>query len=180
MRKSHLITVAAVLAALGTTAAAEAGPAGAKTTTAPACKTGQLVATIGSPNGAAGSIYYKLRFANLGTACTLTGYPGVSAVNIEGAQLGSAASRGGGGSRTITLRAATVNAVFSTASATLQIVEAGNFPVARCHQTLAAGLRIYPPNQKTALAVPLPFDACAQRGTTYISVGPVNEPRRAG
>jgi hypothetical protein len=172
MRKSKLIPIAA-LVALGASPAAHAVPAVAKTAAAPACTTRQLVATIGSPNGAAGSIYYKLTFTNLGSACTLAGYPGVSAVNVEGAQLGSPATRSGSGSRTITLKAASINSVFPTASATLQIVEAGNFPTARCNQTLAAGLRVYPPGQKAALVVPLPFDACAKTGTTYLAIGAV-------
>jgi hypothetical protein len=170
MRKSQLIPVVAVLAALSTTAAGIL-PALAKTA-APACKSGQLVAKIGSPSGAAGSTYYKLTFANLGSACTLTGYPGVSAVNVRGKQVGSPAKRSGGTVKTITLKAATT-ATFSTASATLQIVEAGNFPATRCKPTLAAGLRVYPPNQQAALAVPLPFEACSKTGTAYVSIGAV-------
>jgi hypothetical protein len=44
---------------------------------------------------AAGSIYYHLEFTNLsGRACTLVGYPGVSAINLSGHQLGSAADSG--------------------------------------------------------------------------------------
>lgn len=168
MRRSLLIPTAAVLAALGSGAAMTAS-ASAKS---PACKTGQLVATLGNPNGAAGSTYYELTFANLGSACTLSGFPGVSAVNVKGAQLGSPATRSGGAVKTVTLKAATAE-TFSTASATLRVVDAGNFPSTKCRQTLAAGLRIYPPNQKVALAVPLPFGACSKSGTEYLSIGAV-------
>jgi len=43
-------------------------------------------------DGAAGSVYYTLQFTNLsGHACTLRGYPGVSAVSLSGHQLGAPA-----------------------------------------------------------------------------------------
>jgi hypothetical protein len=39
-------------------------------------------------------VYYTLRLTNLATVpCSLRGYPGVSAVDLAGKQLGSAAGR---------------------------------------------------------------------------------------
>jgi len=133
----------------------------------PKCTTSGLVVwldTVG--NGTAGSIYYTLHFTNLsGRTCTLGGYPGVSAVNLTGHQLGSAASRNHTGTpQTIVL------APGADATATLQIVEAGNFQISACHQTTAAGLRVFPPNLTASKVVPFPFSACSKTGPVYLSV----------
>jgi hypothetical protein len=61
----------------------------------------------------------------------------------------------------------------ATVTATLRVVQAGNFPNATCHLASAAGVRVYPPGQKAAKVVPFPFDACARSGPVYLSVGPV-------
>jgi hypothetical protein len=134
-------------------------PAPPSRAAAPACQTGQLVSFISASNGAAGSIYYTLQFDNLGATCTLSGYPGVSAVSLTGKQLGTPAIKTGAKGRTVRLAGAK-DGRWGTASAQLRIVEAGNFPTARCEPALAAGLRVYPPNQTAALAVPLPFQTC--------------------
>ncbi len=152
-------------------AAALAAPAAGAAVAPPACQTAQLVATVGSGNGAAGTIFYTLDFTNLGATCTLRGYPGVSAVSLTGRQLGRPAARASGNrTRTVTLKAAT--SVFSPASATttLGISDGVTGSSPGCHPVLAAGLRIYPPNQKAALAVPLPFAACANRGPSFMNV----------
>src|SRR4051795_8429616 len=63
---------------------------------APRCATSGLVIWLDTRSGgaAAGSVYYALELTNLsGHACTLCGYPGVSAVDLSGRQLGSASSR---------------------------------------------------------------------------------------
>src|ERR1700733_14616032 len=61
----------------------------------PACQTGGLVTWLDTNgNGTAGSIFYTLNFTNLsGRRCTLRGYPGVSAVNLRGQQIGRPATR---------------------------------------------------------------------------------------
>jgi hypothetical protein len=133
----------------------------------PKCGTPGLVVWLDTQgNGTAGSIYYTLEFTNLsGHACTLGGYPGVSAVNLDGHQLGSAASRDHATSpRTLTL------ARDATATAVLRIVEAGNFPRTVCGQVTAAGLRVYPPNLTTSKVVPFPFSACSLTGPVYLNV----------
>lgn len=53
---------------------------------------------------------------------------------------------------------------------TLQIVEAGNFPASSCHLVTAAGLRVFPPNQRAAKVVPFPFAACSRSGPVYLTV----------
>src|ERR1700691_2918412 len=68
-------------------AAAEAVP--------PRCGTGALTAWLGIPgDGFAGGVNYQLELSNTSRhACSLYGYPGVSALGSGGHQLGSAARR---------------------------------------------------------------------------------------
>lgn len=159
-------------ASLITPAAGAAGGA-APRATPKACTTKQLVTYLTGANGAAGTTYYTLNFTNLGGACTLHGYPGVSAVSHSGHILGSAARRQKvGRAKTVTLRAAKVGNP-SSATVTLAVVQALNFPAARCHPVNAAGLRVYPPNQRTSETIPLPFTACSHRGPIYLKIGAV-------
>ena len=162
MRRS-LLTLAAVSLAAGAIAAATPAANGATRS----CATPDLVVWLNTQgNGAAGSIYYRLEFTNLARRrCSLRGYPGVSAVDLAGRRLGSPATRNPMHVRTITLAAG------GTANAVLRIVEAGNYPRARCKPTTAAGLRVYPPNQRVSKIVPFPLRACAKAGVAYLSVG---------
>jgi uncharacterized protein DUF4232 len=135
--------------------------------TPPKCPTSGLVVWVNTDgDGTAGSIYYKLEFTNLsGASCTLTGYPGVSGIDLSGHQLGSA-----GGHDTSTAARTVTLANGATKTATLRVVEAGNFPSAQCHMTEAAGVRVYPPNQTASKIVPFPFYACTHTGPVYLSV----------
>jgi len=138
----------------------------------PICATSGLVVWLDTQgDGAAGSTYFNLEFANLsGHACTLLGYPGVSAVNLVGKQLGSAASRDKSG------KPATVKlAAGGSATVVLRITDVGVFSSSACHQTTAAGLRVYPPNQTVSRVVPFPFAACTHTGTVYLSVEAVKK-----
>jgi hypothetical protein len=139
-----------------------AGAAGA-----PACTTSGLVVWLNTMgNGAAGSIYYALEFTNLsGHRCTLAGYPGVSAVDLGGRRIGAAAARDPAlAPRTVTLGAG------ANVGATLQIVDAGNFSRSACRPVTAAGLRVYPPNQRASKVVPFPFAACGHGGVGVLRV----------
>ena len=158
---ARLIGVAAVVCTA--TAAASA----TVMTGTPRCSTARLVVWLGGQGGrTAGSTYYKLELTNLsGRACTLRGYPGVSAVSLAGRRLGSAASRNAvHPPRSITLRSG------ATATAVLQVVDVHNLPRASCDPTTAAGLRVYPPGQTASKLVPFPFLACARGGPQYLSV----------
>ena len=79
-------------AAFATTAS---GAARASAEEAPACTAfglGVWVA-VNQGGGAAGTIYYPLEFTNLsGRTCSLFGFPGVSALDAQGRQLGSPAN----------------------------------------------------------------------------------------
>jgi hypothetical protein len=133
----------------------------------PKCPTASLVIWLNTQGGgaAAGSSYYKLEFTNQsGHACTLTGFPGVSAVDLHGHQLGSPARKNPSSTRAVRL------ANGATAAAVLQIVVAGNFPQSACHRAPAAALRVYPPNQTASKLVPFPFDACSRPGPVFLSV----------
>ncbi|MFL5864442.1 MAG: DUF4232 domain-containing protein [Solirubrobacteraceae bacterium] len=160
-----LSLLAAPVAALSLAAAPTAGAA------TPACRTGGLVVWMDTQgNGTAGTIFYTLNFTNLsGHACTLRGFPGVSAVNLGGQRLGRAAARDTGQTvRTITLTAG------HTAHATLGIVDISALPRASCRPSTAAGLRVFPPNQTASKVIPFPFPACGGTGGfTFLRIRPV-------
>jgi hypothetical protein len=161
------ITSAAACAALAcvvalATAAVPASAAGPQ-----GCATSGLVVWLDTRgDAAAGSAYYPLRFTNLtDRRCTLYGYPGVSAVDLRGRRLGSAASRD---------RAFTPGVVVlepgATATGTLRITDASNFSPTDCRPVTAAGLRVYPPGRTASKLVPFPFRACSLAGPVYLSV----------
>jgi hypothetical protein len=146
------------------------------TASAPRCATSGLVVWLNVPPGNhyAGGAYYYVEFTNLsGHTCTLSGYPGVSAVSLSGGALGRPAGWG-------VVRPAVVGlAPGATATSILQIADPANFG-SRCfrpgsppHLPTAAGLRVYPPNQFVSKVVPYPFSACASTGPVYLHAGPV-------
>jgi uncharacterized protein DUF4232 len=159
------------VAAAACAVALAAGAAAARTTATviPGCRTSGLVVWLDtSGNGAAGSFFYTLRLTNQsGRTCSLAGYPGVSGVDLRGRQLGRAASRNPSPVRRVTLPNG------ATAAATLRIVDALNFPAAVCRPTPAAGIRVYPPNQRASKTVPFPFTACSRARRVYLSVSAV-------
>jgi hypothetical protein len=141
-----------------------AGPGG--------CATSALHVSIGNGDGAAGSVYYPLVFTNSsGSACTLFGFPGVSFVTgSNGSQIGDAATRQSDKpSQTVTL------APGGVAHATLQVVQALNFPAAKCQPVNAHFLKIYPPGQTEAVILSFTAKACAAtgQGVTVLNVAPV-------
>lgn len=130
------------------------------------CTTGGLVVWMDT-NGdaAAGTTYFKLKLTNQsGHTCTLHGYPGVSAVNLTGHQLGSAGTRNPSSTPTVSLASG------ATTNVTLGIVVAGNYPPAACKPTPAAGIRVYPPGSTASKIVPLPFTACSRSGPAILHV----------
>jgi hypothetical protein len=160
------VICAAVLApavATGTRAATAAPHASINT---PPCAASGLVVWLNTQgDNAAGSSYYSLKFTNLsGHPCTLRGYPGVSAVDLHAAQLGSAAGREPSASSFVRLIDG------ATASAVLRITVAGNFPSATCRSGTAAGLRVFPPGLTVSTVIPFPFSACSKSGPTYLSI----------
>lgn len=132
-----------------------------------ACATSALQIKLGASDGYAGGVYQTIDFTNTsGSTCTLFGYPGVSLVTGPPyQQLGVPAKR------TTTTRAKVVAlAPGATANAVLQIVDALNFPSPSCQPTKATALKVYPPNQFTAVYLPNTSYGCGNPvQTMYIA-----------
>jgi hypothetical protein len=143
---------AAALLALALPAAASAGAERVS-----GCSATTLRITVAHGTNAAGSAYYSLRFTNLGSAaCSLFGYPGVSAVTSAGRLIGVPAGRNPQHApRLVVLRRG------STASAIVRITDTGVFPPAACRARAAFGLRVYPPGSFASKVVRLSFRACS-------------------
>jgi hypothetical protein len=103
-------------------------------------------------------MYYPLEFTNASSAaCTLFGYPGVSFVTgTGGSQIGRAASR----NPAVTSTLVTI-APGATAHATLQVVNAMNYPDSDCHLVTARTIKIYPPNQTAPIYLGFNAPACS-------------------
>jgi len=136
---------------------------------AQACPNGSLKVTQGLGQGYAGGTYEVIDFTNTSAStCTLFGYPGVSLVSGPPyVQIGLAAKR-----QSTTPAALITLAPGAVANATLQIVDALNFPTATCSPAAATDLQVYPPGQTAAVYLPNKSEACAEPvQTTFI--GPV-------
>jgi hypothetical protein len=133
---------------------------------APRCATAHLEVWLGLGlgGGTAGSTFYPLEFSNVGHgACTLSGYPGVSAYGSGGRQVGPPAGRETHAHGTVTL------APGATAHAILRVVDSG----ALCSTSVAAaGLKVFPPGATRSEPVPFSFGACAHKGV--LDVGPIS------
>jgi len=175
----RIAAIAAGVAAAGlivaTAAFATTSSAGARTSpaSAPACTAfglGVWVA-VGQGNGAAGTIFYPLEFTNLsGHTCSLFGYPGVSAINEHGNQLGSSANW----ERTTTAHTV-ILAPGATAHTMLAYHDAAVTTEAGCDPVNSATLlKVYPPGQHRATYAAYDFQSCSRPGVRYLSiVGPI-------
>jgi hypothetical protein len=172
VRRSAQLTCASMLALLVSvatllaTTAPVAPAASARAASTPRCATSELVMWVNAEgSGTAGSFYYKIEFANLsGRTCTLAGYPGVSAVNLRGRQIGSPAGR------EVTQKPRVVTlAPEAQTTAIVRVIDVGALP-ASCRPATAAGFRIHPPGQGTSKLVPFPFRTCSKVGQSPMSV----------
>lgn len=172
LRAAPLAVLAACAALALAAPLATAGRGGAQAAAAPTCKARNLVVWLpnASGNGAAGSVFYKLRITNLGSAsCSLSGFPKVTAINLKGATVGKPASQEGGEAGVVTLKSG------GSASFQLRVVAAGNFSPSDCHATMAAGLRVTPPGAGGSKVVPFPFETCAKPVQPVLGVRPVKK-----
>jgi hypothetical protein len=138
--------------------------------TTPACHRANLRAWLAIPAGITSAThYYDLEISNIsGHACTLYGFPGVSATRADGRELGSAAMRMvSPAAQLVTLEPD------GTAHDVLSIDDAGNVPSSICRPATAAGLRVFAPGDYQSLGFPFSFPACARRGPMYMSVTPM-------
>ena len=175
------VIAAASAAGLIAVTAAAAAPSGAvlaadtartTATAVPACTAGDLGAWVAvtQGNGAAGSIFYPLQFTNLsGHACAMRGFPGVSAIDRNGHQLGSPA----GWDHTRPVRTV-VLAAGATAHATLRYSDATVTTAPGCHPVSSMfELRVFPPNQRQATFAAFSMEACSHTGPVYLDVTPL-------
>jgi hypothetical protein len=167
------VAAAGLIAATAASATTSSAAARASAASAPGCTAFDLGAwlAIDQGNGAAGTIYYPLEFTNLsGHACSLFGFPGVSALDAQGRQLGSPANWERTTSpRTVVLApgatAHTLLAYHDVAVST----EPGCDPV-----NTAVLLRVYPPGQHSATDAAYDFQSCSHAGPVYLSIaGPI-------
>ena len=173
---------AAAVAGLGISSAAayaatsaSAAPAAAATPACTADSLGVWVA-VDQGNGAAGTIYYPLEFTNLsGHACSLYGYPGVSAVSGAGKQLGSPAGWGSlsGAKRVILAPGATAHTILGYHDVAVS-TSAGCDPVNTTFK-----LSVIPPGQRTSTDAAFDLEACSRPGVVYMSIVR-SEERRVG
>ena len=139
---SHPVSLAPASTPAATSPATSAAPV--------ACGTGDLSVRLGARGGAAGSVYAPIVFTNTSaSACTLSGYPGVSyAVSNDGKQVGAAATR-----NTLHAVSTVTLAAGASAAALVQMANQANYPAATCKAESVGGLRVYPPGSKTAAYV---------------------------
>jgi Protein of unknown function (DUF4232) len=164
IRRTIVATATALALGIGgavwATSAASAAPAAV-----PACSTADLSVWVNLSAGsaAAGTDSWPLDFTNTGShACTLYGYPGVSATNANGAQLGRAADRQPiFAPRTVTIGAG------GTAHAYLFWTEVLNFTPSGCKLGTASLLKVYPPNRKSAAYTFFSLQVCKSTKPLY-------------
>jgi hypothetical protein len=177
-RAAAVIAAASAAGLIATCAAVAAGSSGtvltAETTHATpaavrACTAGDLGAWVAvtQVNGTAGSSYWPLQFTNLSRhACAMRGFPGVSAIDRGGHQLGSPASR----DHVIPVRTV-VLAPGATAHAILGYGDVAVETSPGCHPTFSTfELRIYPPGQYRATYAAFDLEACSHAGPIYLGI----------
>jgi hypothetical protein len=162
------LTLGIGAAAWATSASASAAAPAAST---PRCTAADLSVwlNLGEANAAAGTAFYPLEFTNVSNrACHLFGYPGVSATNGSGKQLGNAAGRNA------RFKATTVTiAAGGTAHAEVDWVASGLSPAIKCKPTTATFIRVVPPGAKHSDFGFAPIPACSVKGETYLHVSAV-------
>lgn len=126
------------------------------------CPSSALKARVATAQGgaAAGSAYYPIDFTNVsGKACTMFGYPGVSFVTGKGgSRLGKPATRNHAVAP-VPVRLAPGG----VAHATIQVTNAGNYTPSECKPVTGHWLKIYPPNQFTAIYARFTTQVCSAK-----------------
>jgi hypothetical protein len=147
------VALAGAAVLLPTAALASSAAAGAAGhPAASACISTQTRVWYGLPgDGATGHIFFQLQFSNIGhSTCTLFGYPGVSAVDVHGHQVGLPATHSGA-------RSTVVLAPGATAHVVLDVTQAG---FVCSHPVKATLLKVFPPGQTHAQLVEFASQGC--------------------
>lgn len=122
----------------------------------PECRAADLTLAVARSEGAAGHVYRTLQFTNRSEhRCVMQGYPGVSFVADDGHQIGPAAVREGPIGTQVTVDPG------ASAVAVVDFTDTGVFNPDTCRPTQVRGLRVYPPDERTAIDLPLPGTGCA-------------------
>ena len=121
-------------------------------------------------NGTAGSTYFPLQFTNLSKHyCSLRGFPGVSAINSNGQQLGSPANWSH-----VTPVRTVILAPGATAHTMLQYGDVEVETAPGCGRaTTAFELRVYPPGQRSATHAAFDLPVCSHAGPVFLNVEPI-------
>jgi hypothetical protein len=131
--------------------------------------TGSPPGTGQRPQLAAGTTY-TLEFTNVSSrACSLYGYPEVTA--YARAQIGSAAA-----DDTSVRPQPVILEPGATAHSVLSITGTGRFQPTECVRVTAPELRVMLPDQARPAFVPIRLAACSKRGPAFMSVQPI-QPR---
>ncbi|WP_435240745.1 DUF4232 domain-containing protein [Streptomyces cucumeris] len=127
-------------------ASASASGSGAAPSARRICSTERLKLTVGRKDVGAGNVYLPLVLTNTSnSACTLTGFPGVSLLDADGALIGEPAARRGASHSTIPLSPG------GSASALLHTLNEGVTDTP-CWKS-ATSIRVYPPDSFRAMKV---------------------------
>ncbi len=140
-----------------TATAASAAPSAPAT---PACISSNLTVWTGSPgDDALGHSFWQVQISNVGHhACTLFGYPGVSAVNSSGHQVGKPAGHSGH-KATVTIPAG------GTSHFVLSVTD----PFIVCaHPVHATDLKVFAPGQFHAESTPFSVSVCRSKVTLRV------------
>jgi len=149
--------ILATTAALATTTAS-AAPA---TSAIPQCISGNMRVWTGSPgDGFAGGVVWQIEISNIGHhTCRLFGYPGVSAVNNSGHQVGLPADHNGA-------RVLVTIPAGGTAHVVLTATDPSN--VCGSHQVHGSSLRVFAPGQFHSEITPFSVSVCAHSVTLHV------------
>lgn len=134
------------------------------------CSADQITATLGDPEGAAGSTTVPIVFGNTGsTECTLEGYPVVFFIWEDGGTAGAASTD----DTSISPQQVLVGPGNEAAKATLTITEAGNV----CDAPLSTiGFRVTLPGDSTPIDIATTdYQACGDETISLLQVGPIEE-----
>ena len=142
------------------TAALASSAAPGHSSAPPGCTAAHTRVWYGLPgDGAAGHVFFQLQFSNIGhSACTFFGYPGVSAIDIHGRQVGKPATHSGAKLTVSLVPGGTEHVVLEVTNASLVCAN----PVK------AALLRVFPPGQFHAQLVGFPSQGCPGKSTMHV------------
>jgi hypothetical protein len=141
------------------TPAIQAGPA--------RCLASNLQGSLGTSQGAAGTLYTDVVLTNTSAAsCTLDGYPGVSFVAAPGgSEIGAAADR-----NPISQPTLVTLAPGGKANMLVALTDVGVYSPSDCQPTSVSWMRIYPPDDYDSLYVHFPAQTCAVTAKVVIRV----------